>query len=118
MRILRGTLTQLAGEGRRTLQIPQIALSSRRDFQPEYEEIPDEWILHVHSGCQRLCVSGRERPHAFWFLSRAGLKPIGKHFIRHLKILHTNVEHGKSFLKMLKGRGRDGMRELKGILLI
>ncbi len=92
MRIMRDTITHLARSGYMTVQIPQIGinlpsgnpdpvtgwseedLQRVRNAQPDYEEIPDEWILHVHSSSRRLAVTDRERRHAFWFLSRAGFE--------------------------------------------
>lgn len=93
MRILRDTITYLAGSGYRTLQIPNVAinlpaptpeirdhgfsdedLERMRNFEPEYEEVPDEWIVHVHSGCRRYCLTDRERRHSFLHLSRAGFE--------------------------------------------
>ncbi len=93
MRIFRDSITQLAREGYRTTQIPQIAinlptptphnqrygftdeeLASVRNIEQEYEEIPDEWIAHVHSSCRRYCVTDRERRSAFWHLSRVGFE--------------------------------------------
>ena len=44
MKILKGSITALAGEGRARVQIPELALTSR---PLEYEEAPDEWFIRL-----------------------------------------------------------------------
>jgi hypothetical protein len=68
MKILKGAITSLASEGRITLQIPQFDLCFG-NYTPEYEEVPDEWIITLRNSGSRPAV-GRES--GFWFLTRVG----------------------------------------------
>jgi len=44
MKILKDSITCLAGEGRLTLQVPMFDLGGK----PKYEEVPDEWFIYLN----------------------------------------------------------------------
>ena len=58
MRVLKGSLTMLAGEGRITLQVPEFSAGVTTD---EFEEIPNDWLHEVRyaGGKLRVCC-GKE----------------------------------------------------------
>jgi len=68
MRILKGSITTLMGEGYMTLQVPTIALSLD-GIKAEMVEAPDEWFMFVTR--ERLAV-GREQ--GFLWLSPKGYR--------------------------------------------
>lgn len=69
MRLFAGTITQLASEGRLTLQVPELAIvvSGSSLPIPGIEEYPDDWFCHLRDYV--LCT-GRER--GFLYLTRKG----------------------------------------------
>lgn len=72
MKIVKDSITVLAGEGWLTLQVPSLALRWPGEPDVEYEDAPDEWFVEVRIGSSskhELCV-GKER--GFPHLSRKG----------------------------------------------
>jgi len=67
MKILPGSITCLAGEGRLTIQVPTISIGTD---DRALEDAPDDWFVLTGYGTKP--AIGRERSSAFVYLSRKG----------------------------------------------
>ena len=70
MKIIKNSITSLAGRGYISLQIPMYAIASEEEINTvRNEEVPDEWITKIKNYCP---VVGKEQ--GFQYLTKAGWK--------------------------------------------
>lgn len=79
MKVLKGAVKRAFENG--AGQLPQYevigiirgrAQALGAEGSPNVEEIPDDWVVFMHSSCGRYAVSKREKSYAFLFLSQKG----------------------------------------------
>jgi hypothetical protein len=45
MKIFKGSITDLASRGYLTIQVPDCIIDTRQPPSPDYEDVPDDWIV-------------------------------------------------------------------------
>jgi hypothetical protein len=70
MEIFKGSITHLVGRGYHTLQVSDLAIVFD-GVKMETEEIPDDWIIKLHSGSHRLAT---KNDGYFLYLSKKGFE--------------------------------------------
>jgi len=72
VKVLKGSVTQLASEGRITLQVPEFEIAFDPSQASGFEELPDDWFIRARAGSGNSWALSVGKERGFLVLSQKG----------------------------------------------